>query len=212
MKALGNPKVLYLGAIFFCINLSLYGLTFWLPSLIRNIDGLTGLTRGLLAGLPWIFALISVFVVTRLADRTGKHSKAAAGCLTVMAIGLALSASVGPALGLAFICVAACGLLCALPTFWNLPTSYLSGAAAAAGIALINTIGNISGFIAPYAFGLIEAATGSVRLGFYLLSCMALVGAAMLLAYRKGVVAPEQHSAPAPGAEPLTEPPAPAAT
>jgi sugar phosphate permease len=204
LKALRDGKVLYLGAIFFCINLSLYGLTFWLPSLVGQIDGLSGTQKGLLVGLPWICGLVSVYIVTRAADRSGKHSRAAAFSLVTLALGLALSASVGPALGLVFLCLAACGLLGALPTFWNLPTNYLSGAAAAAGVALINSLGNLSGFTAPYLFGLIEDATGSVRFGLYTLSVMALIGSALLLRYRKGGVAEEPGGDEAVGA---AEPP-----
>jgi sugar phosphate permease len=185
LKALSNRKVLYLGSIFFCINLSLYGLTFWLPTIVGDIEGLSSTQKGLLVGMPWVFGLISVFLVTRAADRTGKHAKVAAFSLATLALGLALSTTVGPVLGMVFICLAVCGLLGALPTFWNLPTNYLSGAAAAAGIALINTIGSLSGFTAPYLFGLIEDATGSIKLGLYTLAAMALVGSTLLLRYRK---------------------------
>jgi sugar phosphate permease len=201
-RALSDRKVLYLGAIFFCINLSLYGLTFWLPSIVGNIEGLTGTQRGLLVGMPWVFGLVSVFLVTRVADRTGKHAKAAAISLATLALGLALSTTVGPILGMVFISVAVCGLLGALPTFWNLPTNYLSGAAAAAGVALINTIGSLSGFTAPYLFGLIEGATGSIKLGLYTLSTMALVGSILLLRYRKASVTPTEA-----GAVPVTAQP-----
>jgi sugar phosphate permease len=185
LKALGNPRVLYLGAIFFCINLSLYGLTFWLPSIVGKIKGLSGFESGLVVGLPWICGLISIFVFTRLADRTGRHSKVAAGAMVTLAIGLAVSAAVSPGVGVVALCVAACGLLVALPTFWNLPTGYLTGGAAAAGIALINTIGSISGFVAPYVLGYVEKATGSIHIGLDLMALMALVGGALLLAYRR---------------------------
>lgn len=201
LKALGNPKVLYLGAIFFCINLSLYGLTFWLPSLVGKIVGLSATEKGFIVGLPWICGIVSVFLVTRAADRRGRHARAAAISMAVLAVGLTLSASVGPVLGIAFLCVAACGLMGALPTFWNLPTNYLSGAAAAAGVALINSIGNLSGFTAPYLFGLIESGTGSVKIGLYVLAGMALLGGALLLRYRKGRVVSDPR--------PVVEPPTP---
>jgi sugar phosphate permease len=201
-KALSDRKVLYLGAIYFCINLSLYGLTFWLPSIVAKIDGLDGFGRGLVVGLPWIFGLLSIFLVTRIADRTLKHNKVAALSLATLALGLALSTTVGPVLGMVFITLAVCGLLGALPTFWNLPTNYLSGAAAAAGIALINTIGSLSGFTAPYLFGLIEGATGSITLGLYTLAAMALVGSTLLLRYRKPPVTADEA-----GADPATAQP-----
>jgi sugar phosphate permease len=185
LKALADLKVLYLGAIFFCINLSLYGLTFWLPSIVGKIKGLSSFENGVVVGLPWICGLVSVFVFTRLADRTGRHSKVAAGAMAVLAIGLALSALASPAVGLIALCVAACGLLAALPTFWNLPTGYLTGAGAAAGIALINTIGSISGFVAPYLLGYVENATGSIHIGLYTMAAMALVGSVLLLAYKR---------------------------
>lgn len=185
LKSLGDRRVLLLGLIYFMINLSVYGLTFWLPSTVRNIKGLSNLDVGLISAVPWLFAALSVFVISRLADRTGKHRQLAAISMAAAAVGLAISASVGPLPAIAALCLTAAGLLAALPTYWILPTGYLSGASGAASIALINAMGNFSGFVAPYFLGLVQQSTKSITLGLYALALSAVVACVLLIAYRK---------------------------
>jgi MFS family permease len=185
LKSLGDRRVLLLGLTYFMINLSVYGLTFWLPSTVKNIKGLSNVDVGLISAIPWLFAVVSVYVISRAADRTGRHKQLSAICMAAAAVGLAISASVGPVAAIAALCLTAAGLLAALPTYWILPTSYLSGAAGAASIALINAMGNFSGFVAPYFLGLVQQATNSITIGLFVLALSAVVACVLLFAYKK---------------------------
>lgn len=185
LKSLGDRRVLLLGLTYFMINLSVYGLTFWLPSTVKNIKGLSNVDVGLISAIPWLFAVVSVYVISRAADRTGRHKQFSAICMAAAAVGLAISASVGPIAAIAALCLTAAGLLAALPTYWILPTSYLSGAAGAASIALINAMGNFSGFVAPYFLGLVQQSTNSITIGLFVLALSAVVACVLLFAYKK---------------------------
>jgi MFS family permease len=185
LAALLDPRVLYLALIYFFIQLSLYGITFWLPATVGNIDGLASWQIGLVSALPWLCALIGLVVVSRKVDRTGRYRQYGAACMAVAAVGIALSAALGPVPAIGALCLAAFGFIAVLPVFWALPTRYLSGLAAAGGIALINSVGNIGGFAAPFFLGLVEEGTGSVVSGLYVLAAATLVGALLILLFRQ---------------------------
>jgi sugar phosphate permease len=185
VQALRHPRIWFLGIIYFLINFTLYGVSFWLPSITGKLKGLSGFGTGLVAALPWVAAAIGLAVVPRLAARTGRNRQFAAACMAVAAIGLALSAGVGPGPSVAFLCVAAFGFIAVLPLFWNVPTGYLSGMAAAGGIALVNSIGNLGSFSAPYYLGLVKSHTGSIEAGLYTLAAGALVCAGLFLLLRR---------------------------
>jgi MFS family permease len=163
LKAIVEPRVLYFALIYFFIQLSLYGVTFWLPSTVGHIKSLTSWQIGLVSSLPWLFALIGLFVVSNRADRTGRYRRYGAGCMAAAAVGIALSASLSPVPAVAALCLAAFGFIAVLPVFWAMPSRHLAGAAAAGGIALINSVGNIGGFAAPYFLGLVELPRRSGR-------------------------------------------------
>jgi MFS family permease len=144
-----------------------------------------GTKVGLITAIPWIAAVAGTFVITRIADRVGHHRTFAAAMLTLAALGIAASA-VTASLTLAVIafCVAAVGFVSVQPLFWTLPTGYLGGAAAAGGIALINSIGNLGGFVAPNLKGMAERVVGSPEAGMLSLAVVGLIGAALLLAFK----------------------------
>jgi sugar phosphate permease len=184
--SLRDRRVLLFGLVYFLLNLSVYGLTFWLPSTVKAMGHLSNVQVGALSAVPWLCAAVSVLLVARAADRRRSHALLSGLAMLVAAVGLATSASVGPIAAVVALCVAAAGLLAALPTFWVLPTKYLAGAAAAAGIALINAIGNFSGFVAPYFLGLVQDATGSITVGMYVLGASALAcGLLLLMLHRR---------------------------
>jgi len=206
LSVLGNPRVLYFALIYFLIQLSVYGVVFWLPATVENIGGLSSWQIGLITAVPWICAAAGVYMVSRVSDRTGDRKRLAAACMAAAAVGIALSAVLGPVLAVAALCLGAFGFIAVQPLFWTLPTNYLAGAAAAGGIALVNAIGALGGFVAPYFFGLVEANTGSITLALYTLAGTTLVGGALILAakHRSSAAAPEPAaggtvpSAPAP--------------
>ncbi|MHC8321773.1 MFS transporter [Pseudomonas sp. GB2N2] len=182
LGALRNPRVLQFCLAYFTIQMSVYGVVFYLPTRIAGLlDGHVGLNVGLITAIPWVCALIVTRIVTRYADRTGQHRRLAVCMLTMAALGIAASAlgtSMVPVV-LAF-CFAAAGFVSVQPLFWTIPTSYLSGAAAAGGIALINSIGNLGGFVAPNLKTVMETSFADPRAGMFALALVGIVGAVLL--------------------------------
>jgi MFS family permease len=182
LSALKNARVLYFSLIFFVIQMSVYGVVFFLPTrFAETMRTNVGLTVGMVTAIPWICAVIVTRVVTLYADRTGWHRPLAAIMLAVAAIGIMASTfSDNP------YWVVTSGFVAVQPLFWTQPANYLSGAAAAGGIALINCIGNFGGFVAPSIKTYAESAASSAHAGMYLLSIIGLITAPVIfICYRR---------------------------
>ncbi|MFB9378772.1 MFS transporter [Kineococcus gynurae] len=182
-KALVNPRVLFFCLICLCIQIAVYGLTFFLPTQVAAITGRdVGFVVGLLTSLPWLCALVAIIVIPRLADRWRRHKEIGALLLTLSGLGIAVSAVAGNALlAMAALCLAAVGFVAVQPLFWTLPTRYLSGTALAAGFGLINGLGNLGGFVAPNVRVWAEETFDSSTAGLFALAGAAVVGAVLLL-------------------------------
>nr|WP_272926167.1 MFS transporter [Streptomyces sp. SID8379] len=185
-KPLADPQMLIFLWIYFAINVALYAVTFWLPSIADDIGGLTDFQVGLLTAVPWLFAIASVYVSGRLSDRLGKRRPILVALLLLGGAGTLLAVFVSPWVGLGALCLAAMGFKPASPVFWTIPQSYLDARAAAPGIALINSIGNLGGFVAPTAFGIIEDTTGSTKGGLVGLTVVGFLAALSVLLVRGG--------------------------
>jgi sugar phosphate permease len=181
-----NKRVLKFILIYFSVQVSVYGVIFYLPTRIAELLGTkVGLEVGMFISLPWLCAAVAMFYVTRYADRHGAHLKLAMCMLAMAALGIAASAllnSFAPVL-LAF-CFAAAGFVTVQPLFWTLPTGYLGGVAAAGGIALIGSMGNIGGFVAPMLKANTEIWFTDPRAGMLTLSAAGLVGVYLLWTLR----------------------------
>jgi len=176
LRALRDGRVLFLALVYFLVQMGFYGLTFYLPTQVARLMGASmGLEVGAVTMLPWICALTAVTLIPPWCDRRGNSRPV--GALTMALAGVALAVSAltpSPLLALIALCVAAAGLIVTPALFWTMPTAILGGAAAAGGIALINSIGNLGGFAAPNlraglelgfhspAAGLIGLAVGTV--------------------------------------------------
>lgn len=183
LKALASWRVWYFAAIYFCIQIAVYGMTFFLPTQVTAITGQElGFAAALVTAIPWVFGLISVAFFPGLADRTRKHRLIGTSLLVVSAIGIALSGALSgtPVLAIAGLALAAIGFVAVQPIFWTLPTEYMTGYAAAAGIGLINSLGNLGGFLAPVMRSGFDESVGG-NAGLYALA-MGAIGAAVLLA------------------------------
>ncbi|MDB5846253.1 MAG: major facilitator superfamily 1, partial [Rhodoferax sp.] len=187
MSALLNGKVLFLAGIYFLIQLSVYGVVFYLPTQVATLLGKkVGLEVGLVTAIPWVCALVATYFIPRLAERRRQPAGYACATLVVCAAGIALSvASASPLLSLVALCFAAAGFIAVQPLFWTFPTAYLGGAAAAGGIALINSIGSLGGFFAPNVKTWAEQAFASPNAGLYLLAGTTLIGALLFLTLRQ---------------------------
>jgi MFS family permease len=183
LSALTNPRLLYLCAIYFLIQMSVYGVVFYLPTQIASLLGTkVGFMVGLVTAIPWICAAFAAYAIPRYSDRIGERRITAAATLAVAGLGIAPSPSVGsPPVVIIALCFAAAGFIAVQPLFWTFPTGYLAGAAAAGGIAMINALGALGGFVAPNVKTWAEASFASGSAGLYVLACTTFVGALLIL-------------------------------
>lgn len=184
LSALKSPKVLYFALIYFIIQMSVYGVVFYLPTQVAGLLGTkVGFTVGLVTAIPWVCALLATYFLPRWSDQTGERRLFAAGILIVCAAGIAASVASGsPLISMIALCFAAAGFISVQPIFWTLPTGYLGGVAAAGGIALINSLGSLGGFVAPNVKNWAETFFASPAAGLYVLAGTTLVGAVLVLA------------------------------
>ncbi len=185
-RALLNGRILYFCFVYFTIQLSVYGLTFFLPQQIAGIAGRdVGLVVGLLFTIPWVVGLAANFFSGRFADRTGRYRDVATVLLIVSGVGLLMTGLfTQPVVVMLGLCLAAVGFCSAQPIFWNIPTSYLSGAALASSIGLINGVGNLGGFVAPNLRVWVVSTVGTEAAGLLMLATMPFLGALFLAGTR----------------------------
>jgi len=176
LRALGDRRVLALALYFLCFPIGVYGLSFWLPTIIKGFGKISSFNAGLITDIPYLLVAVGLIVVPRLADRTGRPYRYMWTMSALGAVGLAASVLIGNhVLQVLMICLAAFGMYSAQPVMWSLPSRFLHGATAAAGIAMVNSIGNLGGGFGPMGIGVIVDATGSAVTGLWF-----LVGAMVL--------------------------------
>ena len=184
-SVLRDGRVLRLAFAFMPFPLAVYGFTLLLPTLLAA-GGRDLPTAGFLFAVPYVFAAAALWIVPRLSDRSGKRHRYIIVNAILAAAGLILSAALpGTALPFAGLCVAVFGLYASQSIFWTLPSAMLSGAAAAAGIAIINSVGNLGGYLGPFVMGFIKDQTGRTTDGLYVLAAsLALTVAIMAYEFR----------------------------
>ena len=184
---LSASEMVLLTTIYFLLLVGLYGIGFWLPTLVKD----TGLTKlswiGVCSAIPYLIAVLAMNVGARSADRAGNWAAYVVGGAGVASVGFILSASFSGTLPavIAGLSLAAAGTLTALPLFWHLPTMRLTGTAAAAGIATINCFGNLAGFAGPIAFGWLKDRHHDAIGPTMLLALSALAAALLTAIYRR---------------------------
>ena len=175
-----SPVVWLLCLIYFLRNVGTYGYEMWLPSMVKGVTGRTDFMVGVINGLPYLIAGIAMYLVGRSSDKTGERRGHMAAGAVGATIGFAIAATAQNAfLVILGLCLAFAGSKASLPPFWALSTQFLKGSAAAGGIALINSVGNLGGFFGPSLVGVIKDKTGSNFGGLVLLGAC-YVGVAML--------------------------------
>ncbi|WP_013592157.1 MFS transporter [Paraburkholderia phenoliruptrix] len=181
---LRRPVVWLLALAYFGAAMGQYGFGFWLPSIIKNMGVASALNVGLLSAIPYAFGIVAMLVVGRSADRRAEHRWHYLVPCAIAALGLVISALYGrqQVVSLAALTIACMGLQCLAPVFWRIPTSLLGGVAAAAGIALVNSIANLAGFVSPYMIGWIVDQTGSPRFALYVIAAFLVLSAAIIFA------------------------------
>jgi MFS transporter, ACS family, tartrate transporter len=177
--------------LYFCIVVCFYGVTFFLPTILKQLSGLTDFQVGLIAAIPYVIAAATMVLVAMSSDRNGERHVHVAVCVVVGAVGLVLSGMTKqPVLALGALSLAAAGIWGGLGPFWAMPTAYLSGTAAAGGIALINSIGNLGGFLGPSVVGGIVQRTGSFPIALTTIASSLVVACVLVLAIRVLTAAP----------------------
>ena len=181
-QALLDPKVWALSLVYFGAVATNYGLSFFLPQIVKAF-GVTNVQAGLIAALPYVVGVVAIVLWGRRSDRKLERRYHLAFPLLVASGGIALSTALpDPTLKMAALSVAGFGIFGCLPVFWTFPTAFLSGAAAAGGIALINSIGNLAGFAGPYAMGRLKDLTGTYTAGLLSLSAVGFIAMIIVLA------------------------------
>ncbi|MBB3073742.1 MFS transporter [Streptomyces violarus] len=188
--AFREPKVWLMCLIYFCFVMGQYALTFWMPTFIESTGIEGSLAIGALSAVPFLAALVTMNVLGRSADKRRERRWHLVVPSLMGAVGFSLAAgwAGSTALSLVALSVAAAGVLTCAPLFWSLPTAFLGGTAAAVGLAAINSVGNLAGFVSPYMIGALKDATGSTSLPMYVLALSLVVGAAAVLTTDKKTV------------------------
>jgi len=180
--AFRSPAVWLLCVVYFGFVMGNYGLGFWLPQIISETITKDPFHIGLLSMIPWGMAAISMYAVGHHSDRTGERRWhiAIAGLAGATAFAVSAIPGIPGFAGLAALTVAAAGVNATVATFWCLPTGFLSSTAAAAGIAWINSVGNLAGYVSPFLVGRIRDATHSMLYPLLLLAGCSFVAAAVV--------------------------------
>jgi ACS family tartrate transporter-like MFS transporter len=181
---LRHPRVILLGLAYFGVVLSLYGLGFWLPQMVETY-GYGVLATGFIVSIPYVCGALAMMAWSQSSDRSGERHLHTAFAALLATGGLAASAfAQSPPVAMLALSIAAIGTLAAMPIFWSLATSFLSGASAAVGVALINSIGNLAGFVGPYLVGWIKTETGGFSWALLTLAVGPLATAVIVLRLR----------------------------
>jgi D-galactonate transporter len=183
-QAFRSPRVWLLALIYFCVVMGLYGISFWLPSILSDTMTSDPWRIGLLTAIPWGAAAMVMLLVGRRSDRTGERRWHTALPALIAGAAFATSAipGISPLPSFLALTVATCGIMAAVSCFWSLPTAILSGTAAAAGIAWINSLGNLAGYVSPFVVGHVRDTTGSMSAALVVLAG-SLIAAGTLTAW-----------------------------
>jgi D-galactonate transporter len=186
-SVLSNGKVWLLAFVYFSVVSGLYGVSFWLPTIIKAMGVADPLRVGFISAIPWAFGVVAMVAVAHSADVRHEYRWHTAVSCAAGAAGLLASVAfhADVMLSMAGLTLCTMGIMSALPVFWSNPTSILGGTAAAMGIAFINSVGNLAGFAIPWIIGLIKDATHSTDNGLHLLAALMVLGAIAVLLLRK---------------------------
>lgn len=188
LQAFTDPKVVKLCFIYFLWVIGFWGFNFWMPTVLKGLSGWSTQLIGGAIAIPMTAALIVQLIVGHTSSKTGDRVWHVAGTLFVGAIGLGLSPfaqDMGTALFL--ICLSAIGIYASMGVWWTIPTTFLTGPAAAASVALINSCGNMGGWVGPYMMGWVKTNTGSFDLGYFFMAAFMFLAGLTVLTLKYGL-------------------------
>jgi ACS family tartrate transporter-like MFS transporter len=182
LRSLYDRRVIALGFVYMGINIPQYGLSFFLPQIVKSFGGLSNFEAGVITALPYAVGAVGMVVWGRHSDNAAERKWHVVVPLATIVLGLGLAAvSSNPTIKMLWLCLAGFGFFSVLPVFWTLPAAFLSGTAAAAGIAAVNSIGNLGGYFGPQIFGLLRDKSGADLAGLIFLAGCAVMGIVIVL-------------------------------
>lgn len=181
--ALSDPKTYVLAFVYFCCACAVYTVTFWLPTMIKGLGIASIGAIGWITAIPYAFGAIGVLVISRSSDRFKERRWHVGGTLVAGAAALFATSFLGTAFApvMVLLCIAAFFIFGGGSLFWSIPPTYLRREAAAAGIAVISSLGILGGFASPTLIGWIKSATGSIQIGLGALTALVIVGGLTIL-------------------------------
>jgi D-galactonate transporter len=182
-QALRDPTIYILAFAYFTFIAGTYVITFWLPTMVKSFGVSNPLEIGVLTAIPYLIGAIGMVALGKHSDRTRERRWHCAGAAFLGGAGLIAASFLTGHLAAALLALsfATIGIFATMPLFWSIPTAYLSASAAAGGIALINSLGLVGGFVSPFVIGWVKASTGSVNYGLYIVTGLMVLGAIALL-------------------------------
>lgn len=182
LAAIKSPAFILLAVVYFLVQNASYAMNFWMPQMIRNSGFEDAMTIGWLTALPYLLGGVCMLILGAYADRLGNRRVVFTGCMLVTLVGFLGAAYFAkqPVYLMISLTIMGIGILTTIPTFWTLPQKIVTGSGAAAGIALINSCGQLGGVVSPLMIGKITDATGSTTLALYLVAGLCLICAALL--------------------------------
>jgi MFS family permease len=183
VDAFKSGRVYALAAIYFTLMIGLYGISFWLPSIVKAMGVKGYLGVGLITAIPYAVAVVGMVLLSRSSDRTGERRLHYVFNVTAGSLGLVLSAVFRshPVLAIVFLAIGTLGVIGSMPIFWPVPSTFLAGTAAAAGIGIVNSIGNLGGYIGPNIPVWMKGFSEDPSISLYVIAGALLIGA--LLAF-----------------------------
>jgi MFS family permease len=185
LSLLKDSRIALFCFIYFAIQLTIYGATFWLPSIIKRMGHFSDFQVGMFNSIPWIISIAAMYMFATLAQRYRRQQMWVAIALLIAACGMFASTVAGPVFAFVAICFAGIGFKAASSLFWPIPQGYLDSSIAAGVIALINSLGTLGGFVAPATFGYLEQKTGSIQGGLYALAITSVIAAGLVFLTRR---------------------------
>ncbi|MBC3436511.1 MFS transporter [Pseudomonas sp. BW16M2] len=188
LSVLANPLIWTFGFVYFCIQSGVYAINFWLPSIIKNMGFDNPLLIGWLSAIPYLLAGVFMILVGRSADLRNERRWHLVVPMLMGAVGLLIAVNFAgnPPIAILGLSIATMGALTGLPMFWPMPTALLTAGTAVAGLAIINSVGQMAGFLSPYLVGFIKDQTGSTDAALYALAGLIVVGSLVALRVSRG--------------------------
>ncbi|SAK56994.1 major facilitator transporter [Caballeronia fortuita] len=198
LRVAGDVRVWCLACLFGCALVGIYGLFLWLPQIVKSLGHLSNIEVGFLSAAPPLLGVLGTFIISRSSDRTGDRKKHLAFVYGMSALAIAGSAyAPNPVIAYALLCVTGLFIYAGNPLFWSLASSFRTGAAGAATIALINTIAQFGGLVGPWSIGLVRNATGNFKLALLTIAAFLVVATIIALVMRVKPADDEDASLPA---------------